>query len=406
MGHLRRGAGVEGRRVTTLELFYDLVFVFAITQVSHLLLEHLTWAGVGQSVLVLLVVWWSWNYTTWTTNELDPESTKVRIMMIAVMLASLLMAVGIPEAFGERGLLFISSYVAIQVGRTAFLAFVAADRGTIERERALHILIWFIAAGVLWIAGGLVDGPARVILWLAALAIDYSGPFFVYRVPGLPRVASAAWNVGTEHFAERFQLFIIIALGETIVITGATTSDLDLTPWRLLAFGLAFIGTAALWWLYFNYVARIAQRQLELSENRTEVARDAYTYLHVFMVAGVIVSAVGDELVIAHPTDILPGPEIAAVVAGPAIYLLAHALFRLRMTGSISRKRVFGAIACVAVGLLGPYVPGLVLSALVVAVLITVIVSEHVAAARRTARGEPTPLERLEARAARQRQES
>src|SRR5919107_3074141 len=142
----RRRVEDEEQRATTLELFYDLVFVFAITQVSHVLLEHLTWEGVGQSLLILLVVWWSWNYTTWVTNELDTESISVRLLMISLMLLSLLMAVAIPEAFGERALLFAGSYVAIQVGRHAFLTWGAAAAGTVERERAARILTWFGAA--------------------------------------------------------------------------------------------------------------------------------------------------------------------------------------------------------------------------------------------------------------------
>ena len=398
MGHSRRIEG-EGQRATTLELFYDLVFVFAITQVSHLLLEHLTWAGVGQSLLVLLVVWWSWNYTTWVTNELDTEAISVRLLMISLMLLSLLMAVAIPQAFEERALLFAGSYVAIQVGRHAFLTFVAWGAGTVERERAGRILIWFVAAGVLWVGGALADGPARVALWLAALALDYGAPLVVYWVPGLRRLAGSVWNVGTEHFAERFQLFIIIALGETIVITGATTAELDLDAATLASFGMAFVTTAAMWWLYFNYVARIAQRQLEFSADRTSLARDGYTYLHVVMVAGIIVSAVGDELVIAHPGEVLPAAEIAVVVGGPALYLLAHALFRRRMTGAWGPKRLYGAAGCLAVGAAGPFVPALVLAGLVIAVLAAVIASEHVAAARHARRGEPTPLERLEASA-------
>jgi low temperature requirement protein LtrA len=393
----RRQVAAEEQRATSLELFYDLVFVFAITQVSHLLLEHLTWAGAGQALLVLLVVWWSWNYTTWVTNELDPESLSVRLLMIALMLASLLMAIAIPQAFGEHALLFVGSYVAIQVGRHTFLTFAAAESGTIERERAGRILTWFVAAGVLWIAGSLVDEPARVAFWLAALALDYGGPLVTFRVPGLPRVAPEAWSVGTEHFAERFGLFVILALGESIVITGATTSALDLDTARFVAFGMAFLLTAALWWLYFTSVARIAQRHLELSENRTLLARDAYTYLHLIIVAGVIVSAVGDELVIAHPLEVLPRDQVAAVVAGPAIYLLAHTLFRLRMAGSVSWQRLAGVLVCVLIGGVGVYVPALVVAALLIAVLVAVIVSEYVAAARRSARGEPSPLERLEA---------
>src|ERR671920_1831903 len=280
----RRQVAGEEQRATTLELFYDLVFVFAITQVSHLLLEHLTWAGAGQALLVLLVVWWSWNYTTWVTNELDPESLSVRLLMIALMLATLLMAIAIPQAFGKHALLFVGSYVAIQVGRHSFLTFAAAEPGTIERVRAGRILIWFVASGVFWLAGAFVEGPARVAFWLVALALDYGAPLVTFRIPGLPRVAPEAWSIGTEHFTERFGLFIILALGESIVITGATTSALDLDTARFVAFGMAFLLTAALWWLYFTSVARIAQRHLELSENRTLLARDAYTYLHLIIV--------------------------------------------------------------------------------------------------------------------------
>ena len=262
-----RDAGEE-QRATTLELFYDLVFVFAVTQVSHLLLDDLSWKGAGEAALVLLVVWWAWNYTTWVTNELDPDSPVVRLLLIGIMLATLLMAVAIPDAFGSQGLLFACSYVAIQVGRHTFLTFVSARPGTIERERAAHILVWFFAAGMFWIAGAFVEDEARAALWLVALAIDYLAP----GVP-LPRAGPSAsstpetWDVETAHFAERFQLFVIIALGESIVLIGATTSGLDIDAARLTALGLAFAGTAALWWLYFDYVAPIAQRRLELAPN-------------------------------------------------------------------------------------------------------------------------------------------
>ena len=394
-----RNAGEE-QRATTLELFYDLVFVFAITQVSHLLLVHVSWTGAGEAALCLLVVWWAWNYTTWVTNELDPDSVMVRLLLIAIMLGSLLMAVAIPEAFGEHGLLFAASYVAIQVGRHTFLTFASASAGTIERERAGRILAWFVAAGVLWIAGGFADGSERVALWIAALAIDYTAPLVTFWVPGRAPLSPSAWDVETSHFAERFQLFVIIALGETIVITGATTSALDLDVTTVVAFGLAFLSTAALWWLYFGYVATIAERRLELTDRRTELARDAYTYLHAGIVAGIVLTAVGDELVIAHPTEQLPYDELAVVVSGPALYLLAHVAMRLRKAGTVSARRLSGAIACIAVGLVGLVVPALAVSALLVGVLIAVIVWERVAEARREARGAPSPLERVETSAA------
>ncbi|HET6548001.1 MAG TPA: low temperature requirement protein A [Solirubrobacter sp.] len=396
MNRFQRAHDGSEQRTTTLELFYDLVFVFAITQVSHLLLEHLTWEGAGQAALVLLVVWWSWNYTTWVTNELDPESIVVRLLLIGLMLASFLMAVAIPEAFGDRALLFAGAYVAIQIGRHTFLTFAAAGPGTVERTRAGRILIWFLAAGTLWIAGALADGEARTLLWLAALALDYGAPLCTFWVPGLPRVPPSAWELEVAHFAERFQLFVILALGESIVVTGATASGEPLDAARLAAFAVAFLGSAAMWWLYFNAAAVVAQRRLELAENRTNTARDAYTYLHALIVAGVIVAAVGDELVIAHPGDVLDGPEVAAIVAGPAIYLLAMVLFRLRMAGTVNRKRLVAALGCVAAALLGA--PALAVAAIVVAILVAVITAEVVTGMRRRARGEPSPLERLATR--------
>jgi low temperature requirement protein LtrA len=393
----RRRTDGASQRASTLELFYDLVFVFAITQVSHLLLEHLTWAGAGQALIVLLAVWWSWNYTTWTTNELDTETVPVRLLLLALMLVSLLMSVAIPDAFGEHALLFAGSYVAIQVGRHSFLTFAAAEPGTIERARAGRILTWFVAAGVLWIAGALADGPARTALWLAALAVDYGAPLVLFWVPGRPRLEAATWDVGTEHFAERFGLFIILALGESIVLTGATTSESDLTPATILAFVMAFLASAAIWWLYFTSVARVGEHYLAVSEDRTTLARDGYTFLHAVFAAGIIMTAVGDELVIAHPTEVLPPQEVTAVAAGPAIYLFALTLFGYRLTGTMSKRKLFGTLGCVVVGFAGLFLPALVLAGLLIVVLVAVIGSNYLLASRSRARGEASPIEQLEA---------
>jgi low temperature requirement protein LtrA len=379
---LRREPGVE-QRTTTLELFYDLVFVFAVTQVSHLLLDNLSWEGAGQSLIVLLVVWWAWNYTTWVTNELDPESTVVRLLLIALMLASLLIAVAIPEAFGDRALLFAGSYVALQVGRHTFLTFAASEPGTLERTRAGRILIWFCLAAPFWIGGALADGEARTLLWIAALAIDYCGPVLTYRLPLLPPIAPSFWQVQTSHFTERFQLFVIIALGESIVLIGATTAALDLDLATVTAFACAFLGASALWWLYFNFIAAAAVERLAAAENSTVVARDAYTYLHAVIIAGIIVTAVGDELVIAHPTEQPSDAELIAIVAGPALYLFSHVLLRLRLNGTISPRRLSGALACVVIGFAAGSASALVVAALLLAVLIAEIVGDQAAARRR-----------------------
>ena len=384
MARFSRQPTADGHsRASTLELFYDLVFVFAITQVSHFLLaDHLSWAGAGQAAVILLAVWWSWNYTTWATNELDTSAPAVRGLVIGVMLGSLLMSIAIPHAWGERALLFAGAYVAIQVGRHTFLTFASGTKGSNERNRAGHILAWFCFSGIFWIAGGLVDGdPARTLLWLAALAIDYSAPLFVYRVPGMKRIAASAWDVASEHFSERFQLFVIIALGESIVITGTTTSDLSLEPKTVAAFVVAFLGSAALWWLYFNRAADRMAGHLEDAVNRTELARDVYTYLHVLVIAGVIVTAVGDELLIAHPTDALPTNQMFALVGGPALYLMALSVTRLRSIGSLSPKRTAAALACVAIGFVFADAAALVVAVLILAVLIVLIVAEEVSPA-------------------------
>ena len=188
-GSLRPRDGGE-QRVTPLELFFDLVFVFAVTRLSHLLLDHLSIRGALETLFLLLAVWWAWVYTAWFTNWFDPDRPPVRLVLVAAMLASLLMSVAIPEAFGERGLMFALAFVAIQVGRTAFAVLTLGAShplsGTFWR-----ILTWLVAAGVLWVAGGLLEGGARYVLWLLALAVDYAGPVMRYRTPGLPRSSAA-----------------------------------------------------------------------------------------------------------------------------------------------------------------------------------------------------------------------
>jgi low temperature requirement protein LtrA len=388
-----RDAGDE-QRVTWLELFFDLVFVFAITQLSHYLLEHLTMAGAAETLLLLLVVWWAWGYTTWMTNWWNPESPTVRLVLIVVMLASLLLSIAIPEAFGDRAVLFAASYAALQIVRNLFAAATAAP-GSALRATFARILAWSLAVGVVWVVGATLDDSARVAVWLVALAIDYAGPYARYWTPGLGRSRASDWAIEGSHFAERYQLFVIIALGESIVVTGITASSHPLDATRGVAIAVSFIGSAALWWLYFDYVARIAPLRLIHAAEPGRLARDAYTYLHLPIVAGIVVAAVGDELVIAHPGERLDTPELAALAGGPALYLLGHVGFRWRMTGSPSGRRLAAAGAVCAAGAIGGVLPALAASGLVVAVLVGLIAWETIARARRRARGEPSPIERF-----------
>jgi low temperature requirement protein LtrA len=370
----RQQTGKE-QRATWLELFLDLVFVFAVTQLSHLLLAHLTVHGALQTFFLLLVVWWAWIYTTWMTNWFDPDSVPVRVVLLVVMAASLLMSVAIPEAFARLAPLFACSYVVLQVVRNAFNVWATPG------DHDFHVMfkrifVWSLASSVFWLAGGFASGDARVVLWIAALGVDYIAPSVGYWTPVLGRSATTDWVIEPAHFAERFQLFIIIALGEAIVVTGATASAAQIDVAIGAALMVAFATSAALWWLYFDEVGWRAQRFLSLAADSGRLGRDAYTYLHTPIVAGIIVVAVGDELVIAHPGSTVTSAELAVIVGGPALYLVGHTLFRLRMIHNISHKRVVAAAIILALAPLGTVIPSLALAACVLAVLVALAAVE------------------------------
>ncbi|TDD70078.1 low temperature requirement protein A [Jiangella aurantiaca] len=378
---LIRAPGQE-QRATFFELFFDLVYVFAVTQLSHhLLAAHLSWTGVAETAFMLVAVYWAWNYTTWMANWFDPETAPVRLVLVFVMLASLLMAVAIPEGFSDLALLFACSYAGLQIGRNLFV--VAATPPGVFNQNFRQILAWSVLSAPLWVAGGLVD-DARWPLWLAALALDLAAPMARYWLPGLGATPMSQWSIDGHHFAERFQLFIIIALGESIVLTGATAAGAGMSGEVGLALGLSFLGSVALWWLYFSGASPLIARRMRNS--RTEdvgaLGRDIYTYLHLPIVAGIVLTAVGDELVVAHPDYDLEVAGALAVLGGPALFLLGLIACGVRI-----RHRI-GWPAVVAVVLLLAGVPvmagqsGLVASAFVLVVLGTLAVAEH----RRTAR--------------------
>jgi low temperature requirement protein LtrA len=284
-GGLLRARGGGEQRVTPLELFFDLVYVFAVTQLSHRLLDHLTIRGALEALLLLSVVWSAWVGTTWVTNWFDPDRLLVRLMLVAVMLASLLMSVAIPEAFGERGLMFAAGYVAIQVGRTAFV--LVALGGTHPLSRNFQrVLSWYVASGALWILGGLLEGEFRYVLWGLALAADVWGPVTGYWTPGLGRTRTGEWTIEGGHFAERCRLFIIIALGESLLVTGTTFGEIEASTSTVSALVVAFVGSVALWWIYFSRGAEAASEIISSSEDPGRLARSAYTYFHIPMVAG------------------------------------------------------------------------------------------------------------------------
>lgn len=372
------GDGDAEYSTSNFELFFDLVFVFAVTQVSHILIDDLSWAGALHSVIAFLVVWWAWQFTVWMTNELDPDAIPVRLLLIFLMLGSLFLAVAIPGAFGDRGLLFACAYVFIQVARQAYLTFVPTEEGTAERKRSAHTLVWFLVSGCFWILGGIVEGEARVALWLVALAIDYGIPRLSFRLPFAKPLSIEAWEIGSAHFTERFQGFTIIALGESVVLTGATAAGLGLDLPVVVGMLTSFVATVALWWLYFNSVATVFAHLLERAGVRSAVARDLFTYGHIPIVAGIILCAVGDDLVI-HSGERAVGVATGVVLAaGPVLYLAAYIPARLQVDGSLPRWRVGGAAVCALIGVAAilAKLSVLALGILLTLVLVGVVIGE------------------------------
>jgi low temperature requirement protein LtrA len=363
-GPMRTRNGAE-QRVTPLELFFDLVYVFAVTQLSHRLLEHLSLTGVLETLMLFLAVWGVWVYTAWFTNWFDPHRLPVRLVLVAVMLASLLMSVAIPQAFAKRGLMFALAYVAIQVGRSAF-TFIAL-RKSLGPSHPLsrtfqRILSWLVGSGVVWIIGGLLEGEARYALWLLALAVDYSGPVVGYYIPALGRSRTAEWTIEGGHFAERCQLFVIIALGESILVTGTTFAQIEASALAVSAFVVAFLGSVALWWIYFSRSAQAAREVFTSSEDPGRLGRSAYTYFHMPMIAGIIAIAAADELTVAHPGE--PGTlaSITLTLGGTALFVAGQAFFKWAVFGVLPFSRAVAVAALMALIPVGFAIPTLALS--------------------------------------------
>jgi len=331
---LRPRGDHEQSKVTNIELFFDLVFVYAVTQLSHTLLHHLNLIGALQVLLLFLAMWWVWIFTGWVTNWLDPERPLVRLALLTLMLAGLLLSIALPEAFGERGMLFAGAYVFMQVGRTFFMLWAIGDAAPANTRNFQRIAVWLVASGILWLIGGWLDGWLRAALWVVALLLEYLGPALTFRVPGLGRSSTADWNVDGGHLAERCSQFVIIALGESVLVTGSSFADSLRQPQALMAFVSAFIGSVAMWWIYFDLGAERGSRAIRQSADPGHTARIAYTYLHLLIVAGIIVCAVADELTLRDPQQRTDVVGAAVLLGGPALYLIGNALFKKTVNGT------------------------------------------------------------------------
>lgn len=365
------------QRVTNIELFFDLVYVFAVTQLSHHLLADPTVGGALQTLLLLAMVWWAWIYTTWATNWLDADRLPVRLMLVVLMLLSLVLSVALPEAFGSRGLVVAGAYVVMQLGRSAFVAF--AGRGQ-ELERIfIRIVIWSAVSGCIWVAGGLLSGDARVAAWIVAMGIDLAGGVAGFYTPGMGRTTSQEWTIEGGHFAERCQAFIIIALGESIVVIGSTLAGVHhIGLSEALAFLAAFAGSVALWWVYFDRSAEDGARIIAKSSDPGRLALFAYHLIHPVMVAGIIVAAAADARVLLRPWAVGDAVTSLLVVGGAALFLAGHALYKFPIWRIVSWPRVGAIVVLCLLLLVAGHLAALALGGCVIVVVAAVAVIDRI----------------------------
>jgi low temperature requirement protein LtrA len=359
----------EGERVTPLELFFDLVFVLAITQCTALMSHHPTWSGMAQGLLVLGVLWWCWVGYAWLTSVIDPEEGAVRLVMFGAMAALLIVSLSVQESFGHLALTFALAYGVVRVAHIALFMLASPDD-----EELRHSVVGLgastaIGVGVL-ICASFLDGLPQGALWLLAIALDMGGPYFF---------GSEGWKLVPGHFAERHGLIIIIALGESIVAIGVGASGaLDLGIGTVAVLGVAL--AAAMWWIYFDVVALISARRLgeaEVGRVQNELARDSYSYIHLAMVAGIVLVAFGMKVAIAHHGEHLDAVPAFALLGGTAIYLLGLVAFRYRHVQTINRRRLGLAVVLAILVPVATAVPALISLAVVDVLIWTMIGYEH-----------------------------
>jgi low temperature requirement protein LtrA len=353
-----RAEGEE--RVSPLELFFDLVFVFAITQVTGLVSRNPTWTGVAQGVIVLALLWWAWTAYAWLTGTVDPEDGVIRLAIFGAMGTMLIASLAVPHAFGDDAVLFVAAYVAVRLAHIGL--YVLVGRGDRELLGAIARLGYGAApAAVLLFIGAFVGGDAQIVIWAVAIVVDALGA-----VIGGAR----GWHLAAGHFAERHGLVVLIALGESVVALGAGTLGIKLDAGIVAAALLGLAVACAMWWAYFDVVAIAAERRLRRAEGSEAlaIARDSYSYLHLPMVTGIIFFSVGVKKTLAHVGDPLHTVPAVALCGGVALYLLAHVAFRLRNMHTWSVRRV------VCAGILVALIPAAVsLPAIVTLALVAVI---------------------------------
>jgi low temperature requirement protein LtrA len=381
-----RAAGTE-REVAPLELFFDLVYVFAIGQLSHHLVAHVDLRTGAETVVMALAVFYAWYMTAWGANWLEPDRLAVRLALVGLMFASLLMSVAIDDAFGDRAWLFVTGYLLLQVGRSAFL--IVALRGRPQGEHFVNDLVWELLTGVLWVAGAIANGDARLVLWGVAVLASYGGAWALHWLPGRGRrVDLGHTEIAAGHLVERFRLFFIIVLGETVLTMGNAFADEPFDLERLFALAIGFAGTVALWWCYFERAEGLGVEAAETAEDAGAVALWG-TWTLTLIVVGLIGIAVGDELAIAHPGDEATLGFTVLAFGGTALFLLAQVLFQRPVLGRVPRSRLAGLTALAVLAVVTAPLTMIAGIAASSAVLVALAIADTVRDSRRLGAREP-----------------
>jgi low temperature requirement protein LtrA len=363
-------AGAE-RRTTPVELFWDLAFVFAITQVTHFLLFHLTWGGFLRGMILLALIWWAWSAFVWAANAQAEDSPTMQLALLVSLVLIFLAGIAVPDAFGDEAVLFAVTYSGVRLIHLG-LYVDASRRGNASWESIVGFGAATLAALALLVIGSFFDVAAQTIFWAAALSIDYAGPAWLTRarLRGLQQVAVA-------HFAERYSLFVIICLGESIVAIGLAANGTPVDAGLLAAVGFGLLATIGLWRTYFGPLAVDAEQRLREDEGDVVLAAaDGYSYLHLLIVAGIVIFAAGVRVVVESPSLYLSDPVRLCLCGGVALYLLGHAAFRLRMVNQINLSELIAAAAAMAAFAISDALEGYLTLGLVALILMALVIAE------------------------------
>jgi low temperature requirement protein LtrA len=381
---LRPSDSERAARVTYVELFFDLVFVFGLTQLGAYLYENQTLLGALEGAIMVCALWWAWVSTTWVTNWLDPVRLPVRIAVIVLAFVAFVMSAAIAEAFGDRAWTFALAYIVLKLGRAVFMVWATARHDPRVAHDFGNVLVWAIAGSVLWIVGALLPLPLQLPFWAAALGLELTGSVLGYPVPGRGRMEIGRWDVSGAHIAERTALFVLIALGEGLLVTGFEFAAIEASADAVIAVATAFVAAAACWWIYFDHGERIGSEAIEAADAPGRVARTAYSWVHLLIVGGIVLLGVGDKEMLGHPHE-QSIPAVVTVLGGPLLFLAGTVLFRRVLERRWMRAQLAGIGGILLVAAISPWLDPLATGSLAALVLVATAVGESIERMRRRA---------------------